>query len=574
MIEFNKIRVKNFMSYGNSLTEVNLKSGKVLVTGGNGSGKSSIWLDGIMYAMFGKPFRNIKIPQLINSVNQKECLVEIDFNIGPDTYMVRRGMKPSKLEIYQNGELLKQDAATKDYQGFLEKNILKINRKTFTQILILGSARFVPFMQQPLGARREIIEDIFDITVFGSMHKLLKTRIEKTKDELTLIEVKLNSSKRETLTQKKLIDTLSMAKDDRLNDLKTEQITSTERLNVLIDEIKDLSLSAGQIQSDILNLGPDSDDIDYKVSNLTSDIEKVKVRLLNITQMDVCPTCTQTVSETHKHTVDASLRSRIDEYTTQLVEYNKTLSSIKKVRERRFGLESSLRDVNVELKLKRNERDNLETTLNQIDTKIKDMTSESHVNISIEKDKLKEIAETALEFIKRKNVLINEQHLQKVSLTLLKDSGIKASIVREYLPILNTLINKYLTEFEFFVNFELDDNFNEVIKSRGRDEFSYESFSEGEKKRIDMAVLMSFRQIASMKNSVKVNLMVCDEVDNGLDPAALEKYVDLIIKMDAHAWVISHVIANTELTNQFGEIVKVEKRGEFSIIDVKEENDE
>ncbi len=566
MIEFKTIRVKNFMSYGNVPTEVDLRGGKVLIVGQNGSGKSSIWLDGITYALYGKPFRNINIPQLQNSINQKECLVEVEFDIGPNSYLVRRGMKPGRFEIFKDGELIKQDAAAKDYQEFLERNILRINRKTFTQVLILGSAVFVPFMQQPPGTRREIIEDIFDISVFGKMHKILKRRVDSTKEDLRVIDVKISSAKKESLAQKRLIDSLVSMNKDQLNTL------TAERIDLINQQMENDSLISNEtecqakIAQQLAALPEDSDDIDFKVAALETTENKLKSNLAKIKTLVTCPTCKQEVGDEHKHLVEVGIDKQLEANKEQLDLSRKVLNEVKASRVARRDLERQRDESVFRQKIIHSEVEAILRRIVQIDDSISALHQSSNANIEKEKDSLKELAASALELIERKNELITEQHIQSVALTLLKDSGIKASIVREYLPVLNRLINKYLTEFEFFVNFELDENFSETIKSRGRDDFTYDSFSEGEKRRIDLAVLLSFRHIASLKNSAKVNLIVCDEVDNGLDPSSLEKFVELIIGLDSHAWVISHVIANTELINQFEGVVEIEKRGDFSHI--------
>lgn len=572
MIRFKKITAKNFLSYGNVPTVIELDKNKsTLVAGKNGSGKSSLILDGISFALYGKAFRKINLGQLINSINQKDCQVTIEFSVGTDEFRVFRSLKPNKLEIYKNDELINQEAAVKDYQGFLEKNILKISYKTFTQVFVLGSATFTPFMQLPAGIRREVVEDVLDIGVFAQMNRLLRERVSVLRDELAVIDVKIESAKTNTQNQKRLIDFMSSSRESRLQELQTELDHSEKE----VVEQENLLEKTNAYLEDTTNQEPP--DFSVALSELRERISATSSRLRDnekkrgkIQHLDTCPTCLQKVGDVHKHSIDVNLAVDIESLEKDLSEMKReeliVLSPKQILRDDWVTRVDSIKKDIVSL------RKELATKIadaDKIRTKINDIKNSTIGDIDEERRKLKETAANVLVLIERRNALIEERSIQEVSVSLLKDSGIKASIVKEYLPILNKLINKYLVEFEFFVNFELDENFNETIKSRGRDEFSYMSFSEGEKKRIDVAILLAFRQIASMKNSAKINLLISDEVDGGLDGVALEKFVSLMTDgIDANVWVISHVLSNTELVNMFESQCQVKKIGDFSTMEI------
>ena len=572
MIRFKRITAKNFLSYGNVPTVIELDKNKsTLVTGKNGTGKSSLVLDGISFALYGKAFRKINLGQLINSINQKDCQVTIEFSVGTDEFRVFRGLKPNKLEIYKNDELINQEAAVKDYQGFLEKNILKISYKTFTQVFVLGSATFTPFMQLPAGIRREVIEDVLDIGVFAQMNRLLRERVSILRDELAVIDVKIDSAKTSTQNQKRLIEFMSSSRDSRVAELQTDlnqNGASIEEQKLIIQKTKDYLDETVQQEPD--DVSEELQEVRELLASATAKLRELEKKRGKIQHLQNCPTCLQNVGDEHKHSIDADLsreHSILENEVTELKRKDLVILAPKQMLRddwttRVKSIKSDLVSLEKELIVRIAERD-------KIISKFEEIKNSTIGDIEEERRKLKETAANVLALIERRNALIKERALQEVSVSLLKDSGIKASIVKEYLPILNKLINKYLMEFEFYVNFELDENFNETIKSRGRDEFSYMSFSEGEKKRIDVAILLAFRQIASMKNSAKINLLISDEVDGGLDGIALEKFVSLMTDgIDANVWVISHVLSNTELINMFEAQANVKKIGDFSTMEI------
>lgn len=572
MIRFKRITAKNFLSYGNVPTVIELDENKsTLVAGKNGSGKSSLILDGISFALYGKAFRKINLGQLINSINQKDCQVTIEFSVGIDEFRVFRSLKPNKLEIYKNDELINQEAAVKDYQGFLEKNILKISHKTFTQVFVLGSATFTPFMQLPAGIRREVIEDVLDIGVFAQMNRLLRERVSVLRDELAVIDVKIDSAKTTTQNQKRLIEFMSSSRESRLGELQTDLKQLDGEISELVSlKDKQLSYLDDTVNQEPVDVSVELQELRDLLASTNSKLKEIEKKRSKIQHLQNCPTCLQTVTDDHKHSIDEDLSREysilVDEATElkrkDLVEFNPKQMLRDDWTMRVKSIKTDIANIQKDITQKEAERE-------KIANKIEEIKNSTIGDIDEERRKLKDTAANVLALIERRNALIKERSLQEVSVSLLKDSGIKASIVKEYLPILNKLINKYLIEFEFFVNFELDENFNETIKSRGRDEFSYMSFSEGEKKRIDVAILLAFRQIASMKNSAKINLLISDEVDGGLDGVALEKFVSLMTEgIDANVWVISHVLSNTELVNMFEAQANVKKIGDFSTLEI------
>jgi DNA repair exonuclease SbcCD ATPase subunit len=556
MIVFKTVSVKNFLSYGNYDTKWFLdKHNSTLIVGRNGHGKS-VLLDAVCFGLFGKPYRNINKPQLVNSINQKACVVELDLVVNGVEYKIIRGMKPNVFDVYCQGKMLDQEAAMRDMQTYLEQQILKLNFKTFCQVVILGSASYTPFMQLPAHQRREVVEDVLDIGIFSKMNGLLKDRIAGTKEELRIIEIKVDSAKKEAQAQKRIIELIEKNKTSRISEINDELTTLQEELGVVMS-----SLSAQQVPDYVSAnaLRERYTAIVDRIDDLKATATQLKTRLARLESLEECPTCIQGISHDHKTTIKNKFEEECDQIDQNL---NEQYPSLKEV----GGL----------LQAAEKEQGNYETTKETLTQSKSDLTKsikskqdqiekikEDSGDVDAEKEKMKAIAAEALQFISRKNELSEEKQLQEVSQVLLKDNGIKTAIIREYLPVLNKLINKYLTVFDFFVNFNLDESFNEVIKSRGRDEFSYASFSEGEKKRIDLAILLSFRQVAAMKNSAKVNLLIFDEVqDSSLDLDARAKFNDLLDSMaGSNVFVISHTDTSPDA---YDAVIKVEKRGDFS----------
>ena len=556
MIIFKTVSIKNFLSYGNALTTWQLDKNKsTLIVGRNGHGKS-VLLDAVCFGLFGKPFRNINKPQLINSINQKACVVELDILVNGVSYKIIRGMKPNIFDIYREQKMLDQEAAMKDMQTYLEQQILKLNFKTFCQVVILGSASYTPFMQLPAHQRREIVEDVLDIGIFSKMNALLKDRFAGTKEELRIIDVKVESAKKETQSQKRIIDLIEKNKSSRILEINNEIAILEKDLASVITSI---SLLEKPDYEENKKIREKYNTVVDSIDSLKSAASQMQTKLAKLEKLKECPTCMQGISHEHKHHIKdmfekdgASISEKLEEQYPSLSELSDILEAAEKA-ERYYSVKQTelsheKNDIDKSILYKKNQINNLKEDSGDLDE---------------EKEKMKLIAGDALKLISRRNELSEERQLQEVSQVLLKDNGIKTAIIKEYLPVLNKLINKYLTVFDFFVNFNLDESFNEIIKSRGRDEFSYASFSEGEKKRIDLAILLAFRQVAAMKNSAKVNLLIFDEIQDGaLDLEARAKFNDLLESMvGSNVFVISHTDTSPDA---YEAVIKVEKRGDFS----------
>ena len=569
MIVFKTLEWRNFLSTGNVTNKIILdKSPSTLVIGRNGEGKSTL-LDALTFSLFGKPFRNINKPQLINSINGKNCVVEITFSIGQNDYKIIRGMKPNIFEIWLNGSLINQDAAAKDYQNLLEQQILRLNYKTFTQVVILGSASFVPFMQLPSHQRREVIEDILDIGVFSIMNSILKDRMNENKDQLTAIDNKISIAKASVEVQKKLISTLVNSKKEQVDHIR-KQITDNEteisanqkrweelneQMNVLITESENSSELDKLITAAV------------KAKNkfvLTK--EQTEENLTFFLENEVCPSCSQGIPHDHK----IGIVSKLNE---DLAGIDTSLQTIADAHQKLIDRQSNLDEINKQLLTLNVQCNNINSSnllLTKQNTKlaqdIEDAKGDT-ANIDEEKKKLKEIADEALILIERKTELFQEKQIHEASSLLLKDTGIKTAIIKEYLPVMNKLINGYLSAMDFYVHFELDESFNEVIKSRFRDEFTYASFSEGEKMRIDLAILFTWRQIAKMKNSVNTNLLILDEIfDSSLDNSGTDYFLSVMNALGdkSNVFVISH--KGDQLFDKFHSVIKFEKKNDFSTI--------
>lgn len=569
MIVFKSVSWKNFLSTGNSANKILLdKSPTTLIIGKNGEGKSTI-LDALCFALFGKPFRNINKGQLVNSINGKNCVVEIEFDINGKEYRVLRGIKPNVFEIYVNDELMNQDAAARDYQKILEQQILKLNYKTFTQVVILGSASFVPFMQLSTAMRREVIEDILDIRIFSTMNQLLKEKASETKSEIARIEQEIQTAKTQVDGQTLLIKTLTTAKSDAIESLLSKIQDNNAEIQRSQDKVASTLTEITTLQSRTEKKSELDDQIEQAKnirSKLTAKIEHCEHNTQFFNENDVCPSCSQDIPDAHKTKILQDLNSKIDDTNSKVEELQVVLT----------GLNSKLSDINVllaEITGKNIEVSTYNaniTMLNRLNTTLQ-TEIESHkndtTNVDEEKRKLRDLAVTAMEKIKTKTTLLDQRNLEEVAAILLKDSGIKTAIIREYLPIMNKLINKYLQAMDAYIHFELDENFTESVKSRFRDDFTYASFSEGEKMRIDLAILFTWRQVAKMKNSVNTNLLLLDEIfDSSLDTAGTDYFLNLMNAFgeNTNIFVISH--KSDQLFEKFRSVVKFEKRNDFSVI--------
>jgi DNA repair exonuclease SbcCD ATPase subunit len=567
MIKLKKVTCKNFLSYGNVPTEFILDQHlATLMRGKNGHGKSAL-MDLILYALYGKPYRDISKPQLINSINKSGMVVTIEFSIGASEYKIVRGMKPNIFDIFCDDELVEQNAAMRDYQEFLESQILKMSERTFKQIAVLGSASYIPFMQLNASQRRELVESILDIEVFSRMNLILKDRIAATKEEAKTIDHRLELKKTEAVAQKRLIGVMQDNTKARVVEYENQ------RAKLLLD-LAAHGTTSNNLQEELDQLvEPDYDASKYEavttsISAKVSRINSLDTRIKSLHTMDECPTCMQAVSENHIHHTGAAFKQEITVYRQDLVLLNAQKEALEIERSVLYEYLDEHKRVSNLLIASQREVATVRKQIATVDDSIKSILTNTD-NVEAEQEKLKGIGEAALKIIARKNALSEEKHLQDVAAQLLKDTGIKTAVVKEYLPIMNTLINKYLSMFNFFVDFTLDESFSEVIKSRGRDVFTYSSFSEGEKRRIDFAILMAFRQLAAMKNSAKTNILILDEiVDGAFDLDARASFNDLIVSIpDSNVIVISHADASTE---SYDRVIHVEKPNDFSVYTIME----
>jgi DNA repair exonuclease SbcCD ATPase subunit len=554
MILFENVKWKNFLSTGNQFTEVQLNRSKTtLIIGENGSGKSTI-LDALCFALFNKPFRIIKKAQLLNSINKKNCEVEVNFVVGKSRFKVVRGMKPTRFEIYRNDELFNQDAAARDYQKFLEQQILKLNYKSFTQIVVLGSASFTPFMQLSSNARREIIEDLLDIKVFSTMNEVLKDKTADSKLKINKFENDLELVKSKAEVQKNYIKKLQ---DDKKK--KTDQLEKDIKEQVLLVECleKVILLEKKKIK--------DKDIVETKLTKVQTLREKLYNKKDKCAEEikfyednDQCPTCDQKLDNETKDQHIKKNNNKIKECRNALDEL---LLQMKPLQTRFNEIIKSEELINDTY----NEIHALESVIKRLRSEVKDDAVDD-VDIEKERVRLKDIAKEGMTITKDRDNEIDEKYYLDVASILLKDTGIKTKIIRQYLPVMNRIINKYLQAMDFFVSFEIDESFVETIKSRHRDDFSYASFSEGEKQRIDLALMMAWRTIAKMKNSTNTNLLILDEVfDSSLDTSGTELLHQILGTLDnnSNTFVISHRDA---LFDKFRSVIKFEKHNNFSRI--------
>jgi DNA repair exonuclease SbcCD ATPase subunit len=570
MIIFEKVRWKNLLSTGNTFTEVQLnKSPNTLIIGQNGAGKSTI-LDAICFALFGKPFRKINKPNLVNSINEKETVVEIEFIIGKKKYKIIRGIKPNVFEIYCNGTLLNQDAKAKDYQDFLEKSILKFNFKSFTQIVILGSASFVPFMQLTPADRRSIIEELLDIQIFSSMNNIIKEKMAEVKENSTknkyameLVSEKINLQKEAIEEHKRHNDAEIAKKKQEIKD-SIGQISRFESDNELITKH---ILSLTSKIADHATMTQRSSKLVNLESKLENKLKKLEKEEKFYEENHDCPTCKQSIDDTFRHSqlgginkTKGEIGVAIKDIEKQIQETNNRIQKIKEVSDHIQDHKNEIVKNNSTIKAVERYIQKTKNELNELNNR-KDTSEEDN-------QKLKQLKEELADVVRLQEELSVTKHYYDYAASLLKDNGIKTKIIKQYLPIINKLVNKYLNAMDFFVNFNLNENFEETIKSRHRDEFAYENFSEGEKMRIDLALLFTWRQIAKMKNSTNTNLLLLDEVfDSSLDLVGTEEFLKLIHEMgqETNIFVISH--KGDQLFEKFRSIIRFTKKNNFSRIE-------
>jgi DNA repair exonuclease SbcCD ATPase subunit len=567
MIIFNTIRWKNFLSTGNQFTEIKLdRSPNTLIVGENGGGKSTM-LDALCFSLFGKPFRNINKPQLVNSINKKQLLVEVEFQSGRKTYKIVRGIKPGLFEIYVDGELLNQDAAARDYQKYLEESILKLNYKSFTQIVILGSASFTPFMQLPSGTRREIIEDLLDIQIFTTMNVVLRDKLNVLKDQIQDADGKLEVLKQKASIQKEYVDTLEANREKRVDEI-LERIEAGEgkisSLTNLANDVAGQKVSIEEAQKNLGDLATKQKKLDSFKTKFSTQLRDLQKEVAFYEETDECPTCQQGIAHDHKETIVSSRQEKIQELSSGMEKLQEEFTKLEELIAENEVLSQQISVLNAEIITHNNEIIVQQRLIQALNLELADITSKTG-DIDTEKNKLKTYAKEVLGQNEEKAKLNEEKHYMDAVSTLLKDTGIKTKIIRQYLPVINKLVNKYLQSMDFFVQFNLDEKFDETIKSRHRDDFSYASFSEGEKQRIDLALLFTWRTIAKMKNSVATNLLILDEVfDSSLDNNGTDYVMSLLDTLgeDTNVFVISH--KGDQLFDKFRSLIKFEKKNNYS----------
>jgi DNA repair exonuclease SbcCD ATPase subunit len=546
MIVFEKIRWKNFLSTGNDFTEVQLnKSPTTLIVGQNGAGKSTL-LDALSFALFGKPHRNINKPQLVNSINNKNTEVEVNFTIGSHKFSVIRGIKPTKFEIWQNGNMINQSSAAKDYQKFLEQNILKLNHKSFHQIVVLGSSSFIPFMQLPAGHRRDVIEDLLDIGVFSKMNLILREKDSKLKEEINNISYEYDLNKEKIALQKKYIRDITELNEDQI-EKKTDQIDANhdeiEELNMVNEE---LSGEIEKLQDGLADAIKQAHDEKQSLSQFQfqfqSQIKDVVKDAKFYEENDSCPTCSQEIDEDLRN-------SKLETAKQKASELNKAIGV---AHDKLVAIEDEitlLNNISEKVREKTSSISTNNSTITRLQKQVHDLESEidslrgSTGDLAKANSELSELQEARNVLSEEKLKLIDAKSYNQAASEMLKDTGIKTKVIKQYLPVMNNLVNKYLQVLDFFVQFNLDESFNETIKSRHRDAFNYASFSEGEKQRIDLALLFTWRQIARMKNSTSTNLLILDETfDSSLDHDGIDNLMKILYTLDdnTNVFVISH----------------------------------
>ena len=569
MIIFEKIRFKNFLSYGNTWTELDLATHKdTLIVGENGAGKST-FLDALSYALYMKPFRKVNNPQLVNSVNKKHLKVEVEFRVGSNSFKVCRGHAPRTFEVYQNGELLNQDAHTKDYQKVLEQNILKMNYKSFTQIVVLGSRNFVPFMQLSTTDRRTVIEDLLDIQIFSVMAALLKDKIAINKNELQDIDYQLDLVSEKIDVQQEYIDKINEDQEAVILKIQNQINEKTVEVENLVDEQEALLEQSKELADQANPLEDVSNKIQQFLAletQIESKLTKLKKQLKFYEENDSCDTCGQEIADEFKQKQIEVANSSISETTSGLEQLEQEISKSSS----RVTALKTLKEQSDELARDASNKGSTATAIEQIIESLQTELEEIQVQTGEDGKanlKLKELNEQIEDYRTQRVDLRRKQSVFDTARTLLMDTGIKSRIIKQYVPVMNKLINKYLAAMEFFVDFNLDEDFKETIRSRHRDEFVYASFSEGEKMRIDLALLFTWRAIAKLKNSASTNILIMDEIfDSSLDTQGTDEFLKIIKELtsDTNIIIISH--KTDQLLDKFSNVVRFEKYKNFSRI--------
>lgn len=574
MIVFNKIKYKNFLSTGNTFTEIDLQNNKTtLIIGKNGAGKSTL-LDALSFVLYGKPFRKINKPQLVNTTNKKDLVVEIDFYIteSKKNYRIVRGIKPNRFEIYCDSELMRQDSKILDYQANLEKTILKMNHKSFSQIVILGSSTFVPFMQLSAQNRREVIEDLLDLQVFSIMNSILKLKLSTNKEEITDYKHRINLEKEKLKLSKSHIAEIEEIRKSFIQEKKNEALKMMSEIQDIKSDIRKLLDGLGDSLSDeITKKSTILNQHTTHILNLRSSIRGHEDNIKFYEENDICPTCRQEIDDPikdeniqdDKKSIEA-LEKAIEENKEKSSELEDEIKDLKDSQSRYDSIVEDIKSKKAKISFLKNSVIGIKNEIADSKKKSEDIKSqEENKDISVIEEEIKTLSKE----LKSK---ISERDILSTAALLLKDGGIKTRIIKQYIPIMNKLINKYLGEMDFPCEFELDENFQETIKSRFRDEFSYQSFSEGEKLRINLAILFSWRAISKMRNSSSTNLLIFDEIgDSSLDGNGFDDFMKIINQFadNSNIFLISHKVDT--LSDNFENVIEFEKSKGFSYIKEK-----
>tara|TARA_R100000426_G_scaffold36018_2_gene28908 strand:+ start:302 stop:2047 length:1746 start_codon:yes stop_codon:yes gene_type:complete len=569
MIVFEKIRWKNFLSTGNVFSEIDLETARTnLIVGSNGAGKSTI-LDALTFSLFARPFRKISKSMLVNSINEKDCVAEIEFRIGKINYKVIRGMKPSKFEIYCNGQAWNQDSSQLEQQKNFEANVLKMNYKSFTQIVVLGSSTFVPFMKLPGGQRREIIEDILDIQVFSTMNVLLKDKMRGNNEELRDIDYQLDLLKDRIELQKQHMFSLEKKtqeeidrKKEKINEYKNTELQGAEEVTILTEQICKLNKEMQDYSKSSEKLSK----LNTYLIKLTHKMNTCKKENKFFESNYVCPTCTQELSEEFRNEKLKEGKTKVNEMNIGFEDLQKAIGDEQKRFDKFTELSTEVNNINTTISQTNFQLLTIRKQVESIQDEIKELEG-STPDKKAEYDKLQSLVSNKKEYSKQHADLKKDRDVLTTAGQLLKDNGIKTRIIKTYLPTMNKLINDFLQRMEFYVNFTLDENFDEIIKSRYRDVFSYDSFSEGEKARIDIALLLTWRSIAKLKNSVDTNLLILDEIfDGSLDQSGTSDLGWILRNFDENTkvFVISH---KQGLDDKFDRTITVNKDKNYSTIE-------
>lgn len=568
MITFKKIRWRNFLSTGNQWTEIDfVQTNNTIIVGPNGSGKSTL-LDALTFVLFNKPFRKINKPQLVNTTNERDCLVEIEFSVGNKNYFVRRGMKPNIFDIEVNGKTLHKEADDRSNQRILEDNILKLNHKSFTQVVILGSSTFVPFMQLSSGHRREVIEDLLDIKIFSAMNSIIKEKIKIFREKTKILEIKKDGVLEKIKMQKSFIEELENRGNANINANKKKIVNLTNEIGNYMDENEKISDELEKLQDELKKFDGASEKL-RKLGNLKGKLSQKVLTITNehkfFNENTVCPTCTQNIDQEFRLNRIEDAQNKAKELQSGYEELEKAILE-EETREQKFkSISKETVNLNYEISKNNSTISGVQRQINELESEIQKLTHQLE-NRNTEHDKLisfqKDLEKIYDDLSEQKDQL----NYYEFGFSLLKDGGVKREIIKKYLPLINQQINRYLTMMDFYINFKLDEEFNETVQSPIHEKFSYSSFSEGEKMRIDLALLFTWREVARAKNSVNTNLLIMDEVfDSSLDGFGTDEFLKIIryVIKDANIFIISH---KEGLYDKFENVIKFDKIKGFSRI--------